>query len=256
MVSLVVTRESDALAVVAVTHSPGQALDRLLDSVKAATYRPVRVLLADLGSTDGAPERAVQRDGVDLLRLGEAVARAAAVNRAVAELGESAGWIAIADPGVEWGEGAIDTLLDAAARRPRAGALGPTHRLPDGAVRPSAWELPSVVDVVRRRAPVPAARAEGPVGWLSTSCLLLHRAAWESVDGLDARHPEPFDGVDLGDRLARAGWLCVSVPSAIVTVPAESAGTPTGGDRYVTSRLHGPARAAARVALCATRRRP
>lgn len=242
-------------AVVAVTHSPGEALDRTLDSLKAATDRPVRVLLADLGSTDGVPERALERDGVALLRLGEVVPKAAALNRAVAELGEDTAWIAVVDPGLEWGEGALDELLAATGRHPRAGALAPALRLPDGAVRPSAWQLPTGADVLLRRPLIPAPRGERAVGWLSTSCLLLRRAAWESVDGFDARHPEPFDAIDHGARLARAGWLNVAVPSAIVTAPAGvPCPVPTGGDRYVTSRLRGPARLAARLVLRATTR--
>lgn len=237
-------------AVVTVTHSPGEALDRFLDSVKAASAAPVRVLLADLGSTDGAPERALARDGVTILRLGEVITRAAAVNRAIAELGASAAWIAIADPDAEWGEGALDELLAAAVRYPRAGVLGPALRSPDGVEYPSAWDVPRITDVLRDRAPVAAAREDGPVGWLSASCQLLRRAAWESVDGFDARHPEPFDAADLGDRLGRAGWLSIAVPSSKVTMPARPLrGMLDAGERYVTARSGRPARIAANLAL-------
>jgi N-acetylglucosaminyl-diphospho-decaprenol L-rhamnosyltransferase len=51
-------------------------------------------------------------------------------------------------------------------------------------------------------------------------CLLVRRAAWESVDGFDARHLGPVDAVDLGARLGRAGWLAVHVPAAEVVVGA------------------------------------
>src|SRR4051794_28428047 len=46
------------LRVVAVTYSPGATLDGFLESLATATVRPVDVVLADNGSTDGAPERA------------------------------------------------------------------------------------------------------------------------------------------------------------------------------------------------------
>ncbi|MGD9526175.1 glycosyltransferase family 2 protein [Pseudonocardia sp.] len=256
--------ESDrrsAAAVVTVTCDAGDTLARLLDSLEAASECTVPVLVADLGSTDGAPERAERRAGVRVLRMREALPHAAAVNRAVAELGRPggcpAGWIAVTDPGVEWPDGTLDALLTVAARHPRAGALAPELRLPDGAVRPSAFELPTVADVLRRRPFVPAPRREGPVGWLATTCLLLRRAAWESVDGPDARHPPPYDAVDLGERLARAGWLSVTVPSVGVTAPARA---PTSradaGRRYVLSHLPGLARPAARLALRAPERHP
>jgi N-acetylglucosaminyl-diphospho-decaprenol L-rhamnosyltransferase len=243
------------VAVVTVVRSPGAALDRLLDSVTAAAHRPVRVLVVDLGSTDGAPQRAAERDRVAVLALPEAIAPAAAVNRAVAVLDTE--WIMIADPGVEFGDGAVDGLLAAAARHPRAGALAPSLPAPDGAVAPSAFALPTLTDLLRARPPVPAPRGEGPVGWLATSCLLLRRAAWESVDGFDARHPAPYDAVDLGARLGAAGWLSVAVPSVAVTVPPRS---PTrkvdASRRYALAHLRGPARLAARILLCAPSRHP
>ncbi|HEY8371180.1 MAG TPA: dTDP-Rha--alpha-D-GlcNAc-pyrophosphate polyprenol alpha-3-L-rhamnosyltransferase, partial [Pseudonocardiaceae bacterium] len=57
------TEYGDELAVVTVTYSPGEVLDRFLDTLTKATSRRVRVVLADNGSVDGAPERAAERDG-------------------------------------------------------------------------------------------------------------------------------------------------------------------------------------------------
>ena len=52
------TAVSDELVVVTVTYSPGPHLDRFLASLSHATERPVTVVMADNGSTDGAPEEA------------------------------------------------------------------------------------------------------------------------------------------------------------------------------------------------------
>ena len=52
---------TDVLPVVAVTYSPGPHLERFLASLSLATERPVSVLLADNGSTDGTPQAAVER---------------------------------------------------------------------------------------------------------------------------------------------------------------------------------------------------
>src|SRR5699024_12081886 len=60
------------------------------------------------------------------------------------------------------------------------------------------------------------APSERPVGWLSGSCLLLRRTAFDAVDGFDSRYFMYMEDVDLGDRLGRAGWLNVFVPSARV----------------------------------------
>lgn len=221
----------DELTVVAVTYSPGETLQTFLDSLAKATTRRLRVVLADNGSVDGAPEQAAERDGVRLLRIGENIGYGAAANRAITELGQEVGWVVVANPDIEWQPGALDELRAAAQRWPRAAALGPLIREPTGAVYPSARLLPSLVRGVGHALlgqvwpSNPASRSyrqsdcaigERTAEWLSGSCLLLNRVAFESVDGFDPRYFMYFEDVDLGDRLGRAGWLSVYVPTAEV----------------------------------------
>ncbi|WP_176879896.1 glycosyltransferase family 2 protein [Prauserella marina] len=221
----------DQVAVVTVTYSPGETLDRFLDTLDKATDRDVEVVLADNGSVDGAPERAAERDNVRLLRTGENLGYGAAANRGVAELGDEAGWIVVANPDLEWDPGSIDTLLDAARRWPRGGAFGPLIREPDDSVYPSARLLPSMGRGIghallgkiwpgnpwtRSYRQERATPSERTAGWLSGSCLLMRREAFDSVSGFDPRYFMYFEDVDLGDRIGRAGWLNVYVPSAAV----------------------------------------
>lgn len=225
-------RYGDELAVVTVTYSPGETLERFLDTLDKATKRPYRVVMADNGSTDGAPEKAASRPEVDLLSTGENLGYGAAANRGVAEFSDAYGWVIVANPDIEWGPGSIDTLLEAADRWPRGGSFGPLIREPNGDVYPSARLLPSlgkgvghaVVGRVWRDNPWTKAyrQSEGAItertaGWLSGSCLLLRRAAFDSVDGFDPRYFMYFEDVDLGDRIGQAGWQNVYVPSAEVT---------------------------------------
>jgi N-acetylglucosaminyl-diphospho-decaprenol L-rhamnosyltransferase len=56
--------------------------------------------------------------------------------------------------------------------------------------------------------------SERPVGWLSGSCLLLRRSAFDEVSGFDERYFMYMEDVDLGDRLGKAGWQNIYVPSA------------------------------------------
>jgi N-acetylglucosaminyl-diphospho-decaprenol L-rhamnosyltransferase len=222
----------DELAVVTVTYSPGDSLTAFLDSLRTATTRDYTVVLADNGSVDGAPERAAaERDGVELLRIGENIGYGSGANRGVAELGPEVGWVVVANPDLVWGPGSLDELLAAAARTPRAGALGPLIRDSDGAVYPSARLLPSlgrgaghaVFGTIWPGNPWTRVyrQSEGSVeerdaGWLSGSCLLLRRAAFDSVAGFDSRYFMYFEDVDLGERLGRAGWQNVYVPGAAV----------------------------------------
>ncbi|ORV10129.1 N-acetylglucosaminyl-diphospho-decaprenol L-rhamnosyltransferase [Mycobacterium celatum] len=223
---------SDVLPVVTVTYSPGPHLDRFLASLSLATERPLSVVMADNGSTDGAPQAAVERyPNVRLFPTGANLGYGSAVNRAIAQLPEADEWVVVANPDVQWGPGSIDALLDAAARWPRAATLGPLIRDPDGSVYPSARHLPSLIrggmhavlgqlwkgnpwsTAYRQERLEPSER---PVGWLSGSCLLVRRAAFDQVGGFDERYFMYMEDVDLGDRLGRASWLNVYVPSAEV----------------------------------------
>lgn len=221
---------SDGLTVVTVTYSPGPHLDRFLATLSLATERPVTVIMADNGSTDGAPEEAVQRyPNARLLRTGGNLGYGTAVNRAVAEITPESEFVVVANPDVQWGPHSIDTLLEAAERWPRAGSLGPLIRDPDGSVYPSARHLPSlirggmhaVVGPFWKTNPWTAEYrqertepSERPVGWLSGSCLLLRRTAFDQVSGFDERYFMYMEDVDLGDRLGKAGWQNIYVPSA------------------------------------------
>lgn len=237
-----VRQYGDALAMVTVTRTAAAPRSQAVP-----TRRPVRVLQVD---TAGAPATG------EVLRIGEDVGWAAAVNRAVAGLDGDIGLVAVADAGIEWGHGALDALLDAAARHPRAGLLGPRMCDPSGAVLPSWGPLPSARAALHGR--IPTGPGDGPVGWLACACVLLRRSAWDSVDGLDPRYPgggpapDPAD-VDLGDRLGRAGWLVVAVPAARVTLhPVEGQGIlepyARGLRRYLHDRYPAPVRAVAALA--------
>ncbi|WP_304111997.1 glycosyltransferase family 2 protein [Mycolicibacterium bacteremicum] len=221
---------TDELTVVTVTYSPGPHLDRFLASLAHATDRPVTVIMADNGSTDGAPEAAEQRyPNATLLRTGGNLGYGTAVNRAVESAVGEGEWFIIANPDVVWGPGSIDELLAAAQRSPGAGALGPLIRDPDGTVYPSARHQPSlirggmhaVVGPVWKSNPWTAAYrqerlapSERVVGWLSGACLLMRREAFARIGGFDERYFMYMEDVDLGDRLTRAGFTNVYVPTA------------------------------------------
>jgi N-acetylglucosaminyl-diphospho-decaprenol L-rhamnosyltransferase len=241
----------DQLAVVTVTYSPGESLEAFLDSLEKATTRPYTVVLADNGSVDGAPERGAERPGVELLRIGENVGYGTAANRAIAGLGDEVGWVVVANPDVVWRPGSLDELLAAGERTPRAGALGPLIRDSDGTVYPSARLVPSLGRGIGhavfagvwpgnpwtrayRQAEPHGAPVERDAGWLSGSCLLVRRTAFDSVDGFDPRYFMYFEDVDLGERLGRAGWRNRYVPEAEVV---HTGGHATTANADVSARM-------------------
>ena len=149
-------------------------------------------------------------------------------------------------------------------RGPRAAAVGPLIRDPDGSVYPSARHLPSVirggmhavVGPFWKNNPWTAAYrqdretpSERPVGWLSGSCLLVRRAAFDEIGGFDER----------GARFGAAGWRNVYAQPAEVL---HDKGHSTGRDparnlaahhdstwTYLSSRHTGWSRAPLRWAM-------
>ena len=104
--------DGPGLTVVTVTYSPGSHLDRFLSSLTVATDRPVQVIIADNGSTDGTPEEALERyPGTRLLRTGANLGYGTAVNRAMATVPRDEEFVLIANPDVMWGPGSIDELM-------------------------------------------------------------------------------------------------------------------------------------------------
>ena len=237
------------LRVVAVTYSPGDTLAGLVESLSAATVRPLDVVLADNGSTDGAPERAVaEHDHVRLLRTGGNLGYGAAANAGLADLRE--GWALVVNPDVRFEPGSVDELLAATARWPRAATLGPGIRTPEGELYPSARDLPVLGTGIghalfgwvwpanpwtaryRRERETPRER---PAGWLSGSCLLVDVAAFHSVGGFDPGYFMYFEDVDLAERLGRRGYLNVYVPSAVVV---HEGGHATQREPHRMQRVH------------------
>ena len=239
----------EPLRVVAVTYSPGATLEPFVTSLAGATVLRTEVVLADNGSTDGAPERAAARhENVRLLRTGGNIGYGAAANAGLAGL--TSGYALVANPDVRFEQGAVDELLAVARRWPRAATLGPAIRTPDGELYPSARDLPRLSTGAghallgwlwpanpwtaryRREREAPTER---PAGWLSGSCLLIDLAAFWSVGGFDPGYFMYFEDVDLAERLSRRGWLHVYVPSAVVV---HEGGHATRREPHRMQRVH------------------
>lgn len=244
--------------VITVTYSPGRHLRALLESLPEATVRGTRTVLADNGSTDGVPQaEAAARDDVEFLDTGGNIGYGAAINAAWRHLGDGAGeaevddeFLVVVNPDVVFESGAIDAMIECARRHPDAGAVGPLIHDPSGEVYPSARELPDLVHGAGHAVLAgiwpdnPFTRAyragrdmsrERAAGWLSGSCLLLRRTAFEQIGGFDERYFMYLEDVDLGDRLARAGWTSVLCVDAGVI---HDQGHAANAHRTVTSAAH------------------
>lgn len=220
-----------AVRVVSVVFHPGDELAAFARSLADATTADVELVLVDNGTEPEVADRVAAAAGGRVLRPGANLGYGGGANAGAR--GARQPWLVVANPDVVWEPGSLDLLLEAAGRHPAAGAFGPALLNEDGSVYPSARELPSLTQGAghavlgkvwpgnpwtrayqRRQETVGAERA---AGWLSGACLLLRREAFEAVAGFDEDYFMFFEDVDLGERLALAGWANLYVPSARVT---------------------------------------
>ncbi|WP_448061598.1 glycosyltransferase [Cellulomonas hominis] len=217
--------------VICVVYHPGAELADFARSLADATTAEVELVLVDNGTDHTVAQQVAQEHGGRVLVPGANLGYGGGADAGAA--GATQPWLVVANSDLVWAPGSLDALLDAAARYPRSGELGPALLNPDGTVYPSARELPSLRQGAghalfsrvwpgnpwtrgyQRRQE--ASGEERRAGWLSGACLLLRREAFEAVGGFDTSYFMFFEDLDLGERLALAGWDNVYVPGARVT---------------------------------------
>lgn len=220
-------------AVVTVSYNSSTQLRPFLASVRDGPG-PHAVVVADNASSDIASAREICREfGVELLELDKNLGYGGAVNRAVEALDPSIEFVLVSNPDVIVHPGALERMVLTMKHRSDAGAVGPRVRNPDGSVYPSARRLPSLRTgtghavfvhiwpgnpwTARYVSDVSDSDRLRTAGWLSGSCLLVRRRAFDEIGGFDEEYFMYFEDVDLGLRLSRAGWSNYFDPGAEVT---------------------------------------
>jgi N-acetylglucosaminyl-diphospho-decaprenol L-rhamnosyltransferase len=125
------------LSLIVVHYETGEALRRLLDSLRRAAPAPLREIL--IVNNSGEPLDEVVRGAgwpTRVLDMGRNVGYARGVNAGIREAREAD--VLIVNPDVQVLPGAIEALTRAAAAHPRAGILAPRLTHPDGALQLSA----------------------------------------------------------------------------------------------------------------------
>lgn len=136
-------------------------------------------------------------------------------------------YVLISNPDVVYRPGAIEALVDALERRPRAAIAVPTliHES-TGRVQASAGKLPTLTEAVLGS----FGRGSSQGHWLrnwshdeerridygAEAAYLVRREAIDAVGLQDERYPLDWEGVDWAARMADGGWEIWFVPSAVV----------------------------------------
>ena len=224
-------------------------------------------IVVDNASNDGtvaAVRQLVQRPR--LIENTENVGLAAANNQGIESTASR--WILVSNPDVVFTEGAIDALIAVLQRHPRACFAIPRLLHPDGALQPSAGDLPTVREALlgrrgRRRTSDETSGfwwydwphgEERRIGHGAEACYLVRRDAVDDFGVQDPRFPLDWEGAEWSDRATRAGWEIWFCPDAdVVHVGGVSirqaqarwiVSSHRGMYRYFAPRLALPGRAA------------
>lgn len=219
------------VAVVTVSYHSKDALVGLVTSLAESGISPAATVVVN-----NAPDDALDLPAFDGLTVIDApgnVGYGAGVNLGEHALPPEIEWVLITNPDVRLEPDALATLLEIGVAEPTAGALGPRVLQPDGQTYPSARELPSLRNGIghalfanlwlgnpwSRRYHGEGRPTDGhwrETGWLSGSCQLVRRAAFDAIGGFDDSYFMYFEDVDLGGRMSQAGWRNLYAPDARV----------------------------------------
>jgi N-acetylglucosaminyl-diphospho-decaprenol L-rhamnosyltransferase len=175
-----------------------------------------RLVVVDNGSTDGTAAMLAERfPTVEVVALAENRGFARAVNAGIAAGG--AEHVVLVNNDVECDPGFVAALSGALARDPGAGMAAGLLLTP-GRKRVDSYgvELDRTLAAFPRFAgvPWPAALHERSLALPSGGAAAYRRAALAAAGGFDEALFAYMEDVDLGLRLAAAGWRCVGAPEA------------------------------------------
>jgi len=234
-----------ALDVIVVSWNVRDWLALCLRSLRQALENlPVRarLLVVDNASTDGSVEL-VQREfpEVGLLALPENQGFATAVNQGLRALGigrepgSDAGqkWLLLLNADTEIVGSAVADLLACGVAHPEAGVVGPRLISPDGTVQSSRrrfptpatlfWESTVLEQYFPRNRWARRYRMEDQpddilqeVDWLVGACLLVRARAIADAGWLDEGYFLYFEELEWCQRVRRAGWRVLYLPTARV----------------------------------------
>ncbi|WP_210422609.1 glycosyltransferase family 2 protein [Cryobacterium sp. BB307] len=222
------------VGIVTVSYGSEAVLGAFLESLPAASAHPMTVVIADNKPEPGGPvQELAEKHGAIWLPMDDNVGYGGGMNAGVERLPADTEWVLVSNPDVALAPGSIDSLLETADEDPAIGAIGPAVYNSDGTLYPSARAVPSLRTGVghamffnlwpgnpwsrRYRNDWDGAQSRRDAGWLSGSCQLVRKSAFDEVGGFDPDYFMYFEDVDLGYRLGKAGYRNVYQPGASVT---------------------------------------
>lgn len=225
--------EAARIGVVTVAFRSDGVLPAFLSSIERASSQRIATVVVDNLPGEGTHAEAIaaEHDALYLARA-DNPGYGGAMNAGASRLPASVTWMLLSNPDVELSPGSLDSLVAVGESSPEIGAVGPAVLNEDGTVYPSARAVPSLRTGVghalfvnlwqsnpwtsRYRQDSDESVVRRDAGWLSGSCVLVRREAFDGIGGFDEGYFMYFEDVDLGYRLGRAGWRNVYEPAVTV----------------------------------------
>lgn len=242
------TREGPPVTVAVVSWNTRDLLSRCLRSLATDVHEGrASVWVVDNGSSDGSAEL-VRREApwATLVEAGENLGFGPAVDLVAARTDSP--WLAPANADVALRPGALEALLRA-AQEPQIAVVAPRLVLPDGRTQHSVFPFPTIpLTITFNLGLQRLSRQLGDrlclegywdptrprkVDWAIAAFLLVRRSPFEAVGGFDAEQWMYAEDLDLGWRLARAGYLTRYEPAASILHHDGAATSAAFGDEKV-----------------------
>lgn len=212
----------------------GETLRCLGSIALARVEASFEVVVVDDGSPAGSLDALAGVAGLEVVSSSPNRGFVAACNLGAARC--RGAWIVFLNNDTVVTDGWLDRLLETAAGRPRAGAVGARLLFEDGRLQEAGgivWSDGSAHNVGRGLHPdAPAYGYVRAVDYCSAACLLVSAPLFESLGGFDeAYSPAYYEDVDLAFRVRAAGREVLYEPRAVVfhTEGATAGRDPTRG---------------------------
>ncbi|MDB5444800.1 MAG: glycosyl transferase [Phenylobacterium sp.] len=227
------------VSVAVVAYQSGSLLAECLAAVKAQTVDRVEVILVDNASSDGAAQAAARaHPEVTYIPNAENLGFAAAVNQAArAARGR---WLALLNPDAFPEPGWLEALLAQAEAHPDVRCFASRQLMAeDPRLLDGLGDVMSASGLAYRGGymrPDPGSVAAGEVFSACGGAMMIDRALFLEMGGLDERLFCYCEDVDLGYRLRLRGEPTVLAPQAVVRHVGSAS---TGGPRSDFAVFHG-----------------
>lgn len=204
-------------SVLIVAYNSAAVIETCLRSISAACQRhTVEVLMVDNGDGNGGgAAEALVRERFPHVRIVESRGNVgfAAGNNLLAQHA-AAPMLLLLNPDMELCAGAIDALLDGAARHPEGSVWGGVtlnrDGQPDSGNAIAIPSMPELISVALGRSlvgsrPIEGVTRDAEVATVSGGFMMVSRTAWDAASGLDEAFFLYCEEIDLFHRLRQAG---------------------------------------------------